>query len=231
MDRPRRELERMAAAGAETQACQRELEEAGSNVVRELLRGQRSLRDWEHYPDGDVYDRESHAQYYFHAHPKDERPAEYGHFHTFLRQQGMPAGTRPAEAAGDAGLDDGEALSHIIAISVDEIGNGIGLFTTNRWVTGEIWYAAEDVVAMIDCFRVEQGRARWTNRWITAVLRLFRPQIVDLLHRRDRAIANWCKSHPEHDVFEDRALEVPSQIAISIPEQIRDIRAALEKIA
>lgn len=221
----------MAAAGAEAQACQRELEKAGSNVVIELMRGHRSLRDWEHYPDGDVYDCESRAQYYFHAHPKDERPGEYGHFHTFLRQEGMPAGMRPAETAGDAGLDDGDTLSHIIAVSVDESGNVIGLFTTNRWVTGEIWYTAEDVIAMMGRFCFDQGRARRTNRWITAVLRLFRPQIVDLLHRRDLAIAKWRNSYPGDEVFEDRALEVPSQIATTIPEQIRDIRAALEKIA
>ena len=222
----------MAAAGAEAQAqaCPR----VGGRRLQcreRIIARDRSLRDWDHYPDGDVYDRESHARYYFHAHPKTKRPGEYGHFHTFLRQQGMPAGMRPAENAGDAGLDDGDTLSHIVAISVDESGNVIGLFTTNRWVTGEIWYTAGDVVALMDCFRVEQGRTRWMNRWITAVLRLFRPQIVDPLHRRDRAIANWRKLHPESDAFEDRALEVPSQIAISIPEQIRDIRAALEKMA
>ncbi|HLJ65019.1 MAG TPA: hypothetical protein VKT70_12980, partial [Stellaceae bacterium] len=73
---PRAELEAMAEAG-------RRLRAQGRQSFSEEMRG---LKEWVHYPEGDVYDPLSHSQYFFHLHPRDQRGArEYGHFHTFLR--------------------------------------------------------------------------------------------------------------------------------------------------
>ena len=95
-DLPPPMLERMAGAAVEVQRCERALTKSGDNVVAELLRNAGTFYEWEHYPKGDVYDPDSHAQYYYHAHAEGERPKEHGHFHTFLRQPGMPKGVRPA---------------------------------------------------------------------------------------------------------------------------------------
>ncbi len=220
----------MSEAGAEILDCMRALEAAGDTVVSEILREQGSFREWDHYPEGDAYDRDSHAQYYYHAHAKEERPDEQGHFHTFLRPQGMPSGVSPVVLEGDDPPPGGnDALSHLIAISIDPKGHTIGLFTTNRWVTGESWYVAEDVIPMLDRFRVDRTEApHHVNRWITATLRLFRPQIVDLLRQRDTTVASWRMEHPRDNVFEDRRLEITSQILISVPDHIRRINAALK---
>lgn len=78
------ELELMAAAGREVQDCGRVLRKTGDTIVSEILRGAGVFYEWNHYPEGDVYDPESHAQYYYHAHPPDRRGGdEHGHFHTF----------------------------------------------------------------------------------------------------------------------------------------------------
>ncbi|HSR70967.1 MAG TPA: hypothetical protein VLL72_01180, partial [Kiloniellales bacterium] len=81
----------MAEAGRAVVEAHRVLARTGDNVVGELLRDHDTFYEWDHYPPGDVYDRESHAQYYYHAHPPEQRfPGEHGHFHTFLRPKGMP---------------------------------------------------------------------------------------------------------------------------------------------
>jgi hypothetical protein len=228
---PRPQLAAMAAAGDEVADCQRVLAKSGDNVVGEILRQQGTFYEWTHYPEGDVYDFVSHAQYYYHAHPKGERPGEHGHFHTFLRPKGMPKGMRPAPIPGYVPpADPDDALSHLVAISMDERGQPAQLFTTNRWVTGETWYAARDVIALLDRFVIDLARPSWpANRWITAMLRLFRPQIEALLAARDRAVAEWQRRHPRADVFEDRRLEVPSKLEISVEEQRRRIDAALKR--
>ena len=136
-------------------ACQRELEGAGSNIVNEVLRGHRSLCDWDHYPD-----------------------------HALSRS----AAKRHALRRPDA------------------------------------------VIAMADRLRIDRARPQLTNRWVAALPKLFRSQVTDLLHWRDDLIASRRASCREDDVFQDRGLEVPSQIAISIPEQIREIRAVLDKV-
>ena len=135
----RAQLEAMRAAGAEVLECRRVLLKGGLNVVGEMLRGQGEFVEYDHYPADDVFDAETHAQYYYHAHRGSE--GEHGHFHTFLRAAGMPPDVAPADNPGEEPWPTGdEALSHLIAISMDAYGEPIGLFTVNRWVTGDTWY-------------------------------------------------------------------------------------------
>ncbi len=219
----------MAEAAREVRTCQRVLAKTGDTVVGELLRGHGTLYEWRHYPPGDVYDAEYHAQYYYHCHPEGERPdGEHGHFHTFLRPLGMPSGVAPAPLTDFTEPENpNDALSHLVGIAMDVAGQPVRLFTTNRWVTGETWYAADDVIRMLDSFVVDHARPSWpANRWITAMMRLFRPQIRELLILRDETVCNWAERHPGGHVYEDRKLEVPSQLVISVAQQI----AAVEQV-
>ena len=220
----------MAEAGQEIVEVHRVLAKMGDNVVGELLRGQGTFYEWDHYPPGDVYDPETHGQYYYHAHPPDQRfPGEHGHFHTFLRPKGMPAGIEPLplpDSEPPEGAND--ALCHLVAIAMDGKGIPIRLFTVNRWVTGETWYRAADVARMLDCFKIDHARPSWpVNHWVSAMVRLFKPQILELLDRRDRSVAAWAKLHPGDDVYEDRNLEVTSFVDISIEQQVRAVGQAL----
>ncbi len=225
-----RELLAMKAAGEKVLECIRVLGKTSDNVVGELLRDTGTFFEWTHYPEGDVYDAYSHAQYYYHAHPKDERPGEHGHFHTFLRPKGMPPGMAPAPLPDFAPPEgENDALSHLVAVSMDKRGDAIKLFTTNRWVTGEVWYAADDVMRMLNYFVIDHVRPCWAiNLWLSNLLILFRPQIRSLVERRDEVIAAWARDHPGENVYEDRDLEVTSETEISVPDQMNAIRAALE---
>src|SRR3546814_19728922 len=73
-------LEAMAAAGAEVVEIHRVLAKTGDNLVGELLKHNGTFYEWDHYPQGDVYDHETHGQYYYHAHPADQR-FEHQHSH------------------------------------------------------------------------------------------------------------------------------------------------------
>ncbi len=69
------------------------------------------------------------------------------------------------------------------------------------------------------------------NIWLTNMVRLFRPQIEDLLAQRDGAVADWKAAHPESNVYEDRGLEITSMREISVEGQIKAINAALQSAA
>ena len=101
-------------------------------------------------------------------------------------------------------------------------GEPIRLFTTNRWVTGETWYSGADIIAMLDRFAIDLARPSWLlNRWIGAIVRLFRPQIIELIRSRDQAIMSWRRRHRgKVHVFEDRRLEVASSQDIDLEEQL-----------
>jgi hypothetical protein len=218
------ELARMQAAGREVAECHRVLAKGGLNVVGEVLKGQGQFFKLNHYPKGDVYDKETHAQYYYHAH----RDGEHGHFHCFLRAKGMPPGVTPAPEAAQRDWPRGDqALAHIVAISMDKQGFPLRMFTTNRWVTGETWYPAGDVLRMLDLFAIDHANPSWpTNRWITAMLRLFRPQVMALIEARDVVFAERAAAHPDRDTFDDRAFETITEIAIDIDTQIAAVEQA-----
>ena len=227
---PRDELEAMLEAGERVLETKRVLNNTSDNVVGELLRESTTFYEWNHYPDGDVFDPRSNSQYYYHAHPKDERPGEHGHFHTFLRPKGMPSDIAPAPVPNyQAPEGENDALSHLVAISCDKQGEPIKLFTTNRWVTGEVWYKAGDVIRMLDYFQIDHVRPSWAvNIWVTSILILFRPQIRALIQERDHVVDSWAAENDSADVYEDRDLEVAAECAVSVEDQIAAIRAALK---
>ena len=219
------DLQAMQSAGVEVLTCLGAIGRSGSNPVGRILKHAGPFYEDAHYPENDVSDKSSHSQYYYHAH---RGPGEHGHFHTFVRALGIPPGLDPAPYTGAAERPLGQdAICHIIAISMDATGLPKGLFTTNRWVTAESYYSAADTIRILEKFSVDHADPCWaTNRWLTALMRLFRPQIAALIQQRDLTIENWKNTHPG-DVFEDRELEVTSEARIDIDEQIAAVEAEL----
>ncbi|GAB4349857.1 MAG: hypothetical protein Kow006_11930 [Gammaproteobacteria bacterium] len=226
---PDERLRRMALAADEIEECYRVLRKGGINIVGEVLKGQGTFYEMEHYPRDDVFDGDSFAQYYYHAHR--EGSIEHGHFHTFVRAGGMPAGMAPAPYRGPAERPLGEeAICHLIAISMDDYGFPVGLFAVNRWVTGESWYDAEDAIGLLDRFVIDHAFPSWpVNRWIGAMIQIAHPQISALLRQRDQVVLEWSERHPDRDVYEDRELEITGYLPIDVPAQIEAVRGECQR--
>ena len=230
---------RVALAAAVIRDCRRLLAAGGSTIVREIAGKSGKAADWRHYPDGDFYDPSSHAQYFYHRHAGadsavGEGAAEHGHFHLFLRAEGMPRGvtplllpeaaianlpTPPQAAPSKRGARD--EVSHLVAIAIDRGGEAVRLFTTNRWVTGETWYRAEDVIRMLDRFLLDAAEpAGVVNRWLAAIVRLYQPEIAMLLRKRDEAVMDPRRRRRRVDVFEDPKLEITSSLSIDLDARL-----------
>lgn len=214
-----RRLLDMQAAGEEILRWEDILDKTGMNVVKEVIRKQGPLDKFEHYPKDDIIDNETCSQYYYHSH----RGGEHGHFHVFLQRDGMPetvtVSTSPITAP----------YAHIVAISMDTKGSAIGLFTTNQWVTGEDWYTAVEVAHMMEYIKIDHAYPSWpTNQWMNAMMRLFYPQILDLMHERDDVVADWNQRHPGMHIFNNRDLEILSEKPISIDLQMKVIADVLK---
>jgi hypothetical protein len=201
---PRETLAAMLEAGREVLEWRRILAKTGDNVVGLVLRHEGPFYTLDHYPKGDVFDPESHAQWYYHAHDKKDRPD-----------------FEPKAAPNDL-------VCHLVAVSMDRSGWPVALFTINRWVTGETWYSAADVAAMLDRFDMKVDKPSWSvSRWLSGMLRLFRPQIEQLLQQRDARIREWQAAHPEANAYEDRGLEVTAQLPIDVEAQVRALEQRL----
>jgi hypothetical protein len=228
---PRDELLAMYYAAADATECNAALAHRGTNAVTEVLDGAAVMEEWMHFPRGDVIDPNTHSQYYYHVHAAEERvDGEHGHFQIFARPKKLLPELLPAAIPGGENPQCEAAwITHLVGISTDASGHPIRLFTTNRWVTGEVWYDADAVIRLLDRFAVTGDKPSLDlNRWITAVVRMFRPQIVDLVRARDLRIAKFKVAHSGRDVFEDRELQVTSEMRIDFFNQIRAIETALD---
>jgi len=206
------ELESLLDSAQRIRECYRVLEKAGLNIVGEVLKGQGTFYEMEHYPKGDVFDRETRSQYYYHAHRPDN--PEHGHFHTFLRL-----------VEGGQGEDP---TMHLIAISMDAWGYPIGLFTTNRWVTDEKWHSAEQVTPRLGEFEIDHASPSWpVNIWITHLVRLYRFHIAALLEERDRVIQS--AGRPLDEVLENRDFEVLSSCGVDVEAWEKTLNQALRQ--
>ncbi len=209
---PENDLENLRSAATVVVETSGALARRDTNVVGVLLPETGAFHVRRHYPPGDVRDPAAGTQYYYHAH----RPGEHGHFHSFFRRTAL-AGVEPITAVGgDSG--GGAALSHLVAIGMDAHGVPIRLFTVNRWVVHDTVYPAAALIDRLPAFRIAQdaGGHPVTNRWITAMVALFRPQIEQLLLARDRRLAEALGD----TVFEDRTLEVLSSCPVSVVDQL-----------
>lgn len=213
------EISMMLSAGWEIGECYRVLERGGLNIVGEILRGQGTFFELEHYPKDEVQDEESCSRYYYHAHRDDNE--EHGHFHTFIDTGFLKNPPEPLNypLASEQWPEGDTAIAHLIAISMDDWGYPKGLFTTNRWVTDETWYSADTVINLLPEFLIDHANPSWpVNRWITAMFRLLKPYIVALLKHRDICIDIWQKAMPDSDILEERQLEIMGYLPINLDE-------------
>ena len=82
---------------------------------------------------------------------------------------------------------------------------------------------------MLDRFDVKMDRPAWSvNRWLTGLLRLFRPHIEELVRQRDQRLREWQMRHPSVNAYEDRRLEVTSQLPIDVEAQVRLLATRLQ---
>lgn len=174
--------------------CAQVLAKGSATVLTETLRGVARPDAWTKYPAGEVYDPQTGAQWFYHCHDPAPDAAEHGHFHCFVRPDGV----------------DGP-IHHVIALGVDPHGRLLRLFTVNQWVVGDDWLDAAGTIALLPRFDVHMPQPNYlVNRWLTAVVAAYEPQIVGLIGARDAAIAEH-KSADGGDARASRALEVTAE--------------------
>ena len=163
----------LCLAAHQVSAIQMSYAQKGLTLGQVALCGAKEFIEWQHYPRNDLIDAESGYEFYYHAHSADEMPKnEHGHFHLFSRNPDHP-----------------ERFCHLIAISLDQKGLPVRIFTTNQWVTDESFEEAEEVLLRLRLFDMAiMGRMSRVATWITAFTRLFYRDMETLIRERDRVI-------------------------------------------
>ncbi|APG63739.1 hypothetical protein LPB140_09085 [Sphingorhabdus lutea] len=166
---------------------------------------------WNHYPEIDVVNGVAGSRFFYHCHPPEDRDGEeHGHFHFFIDKKSMDSDFNPLIAAPEITGKRAEVV-HIAALSMDYNGLPIKWFTTNRWVTDESLYPAENIISKMALFDLRGLNGDpLVNIWLTAMLRLSQNIIANLLRERDEILMQKDPSG------EDRNVEILSHARVDL---------------
>lgn len=197
--------DRLLVAAQTAATVQLAYAQRGTSLAHAALAGAKRFVELQHCPRNDVSDARAGTKFYYHAHRKDA--AEHGHFHLF--------------SYGSGGRGD---FVHLAALSLDHQGQATQWFTTNQWVTGERWAPAERVIAALAAFEIRtQGRLAPVAQWLTAMVRLFQPQLEALVQERDRVMAHHTGHQPPEAVWANRNIDVLSATSADLHQRIQQL--------
>jgi len=177
---------------------------------------------WTHYPKRDARDAYCRSRWYYHVHAEGDRdPDEHGHFHLFLHRSQLPEGLEP-RVWPPQGEDAKAHVTHLIGLSIDKVGIPRAWFAVNRFVTNEFLYPAKVMIEHLPAFNVDHTKEDdLVNRFVTAMVALYRDEIAQLLLERDREQAELVARFGEKDAYEKASgVDVLAQIRIDLDEKI-----------
>lgn len=195
----------------------------GQTILHYVLENTHKPVRNKHYPKGDRIDKNTGAQYFYHCHRENYDTNEHGHFHCFVRYPHISKRIHP-KPLPDWDKYIKNPMTHLVGIAINCLGQPIRLFTTNRWVTSEIWYDAKHSPRLLRHFKMtKEDEPYWKklDQWIEGMLHLFTPQIAWLHQMRDQAILLHQKNNPDDHVYENKALSELSSIPIDLTQQIQ----------
>jgi hypothetical protein len=179
--------------------------------LKALVGRRQRLREYDHFPPNDAIDRRSGAQLFLHTH--DVETHGFAHVHCFVRMSGA-----------EFGLKRKVVMTHLAAIEVDTLGRPARLIAVNQWVTGEMWLPARRTLALLLKFEFNRATPEHlAGRWVSAVLRVFKPELKSLLLTRDARLQRALDRRPAYNVLEDRKLEIVAAKRINLPQRLKEL--------
>ena len=150
---------------------------------------------------------------YYHCHPASRAgnhrfKGEHGHFHIFLRLKEK--------------LSDEEEWSHLVALAMDNMGQPLGWFTVNHWVTGEKWLDADVLSKHLekipyDKFEdITSSKTTLVEVWLLSLLAMSRDKVKDVLFARDNKLKQLYSDRTGVDVKQSKDIYLLSEQSINL---------------
>lgn len=184
-------------------ACLLEMAEKETNPVLEIIDINKQLIENKKYPSSLLQFNQTGWRAYYHCHPASRAgnhrfEGEHGHFHIFVRTQTDP-----------------ESWSHLVALAIDHMGQTLGWFTVNHWVTGESWESATVLIEHMKTIPFN-NQNNVVERWILSLLALSYVSVTTVLNERDKMIKKSIPAGNKVDIKMDKSLYLLSEQAINL---------------
>lgn len=203
-------LENTNNAAESLAACLLEMAEAETNPVLQIINPDAPLEENKKYPPGLLQFNQSGWRAYYHCHPSTRTgnhrfEGEHGHFHIFVRCQNEP-----------------EVWSHLVALAIDNMGQPMGWFTVNHWVTGETWQDAEVLINQLKAIPFDT-QTTLIERWLLSLLELNKNKITAVLYTRDKLIEEQQLADTNKDIKLDKDIYLLSETTLNLKTLLTSI--------
>ncbi|MBA4164981.1 MAG: hypothetical protein C0510_10210 [Erythrobacter sp.] len=196
----------------------------GRPLMKRVLPEDGEVHFWQHYPKKDARDRDTRSRWYYHVHAPGDRDAdEHGHFHLFLHRTQLPEGTVPTVMPPE-GEDAKAHVTHIAGLSINHQGIPRAWFVTNRFITNEFLYPADVIIGHLPDYMVDNTQEdSLVNRFVTAMVALYRDEIAELLRLRDVRQAELVAEHGAAAYEKESGVDLLASIPIDLDAKIESL--------
>lgn len=189
-------------------SCILGMADAKTNPVLEILDISKPLVENKKYPPDLLHFNQQGWRAYYHCHPASRAgnhrfQGEHGHFHIFVRTKTHP-----------------ESWSHLAALAMDNMGQPLGWFTVNHWVTGEEWESAKYLIMHLKKIPYAE-QDKLVERWLLSLLDVSRNMIESILYDRDKLIELKQDKTLESNIKQDKNVYLLSEISINIKDILK----------
>lgn len=186
-------------------SCLLQMAKAETNPVLEIIDLEKPLEENKKYPAGLLQFNQTGWRAYYHCHPASRAgnhrfKGEHGHFHIFVRTQAEP-----------------DEWAHVAALAMDNMGQPLGWFTVNHWVTGEEWKSESMLSAYLKHSDYEQQESL-VEKWLLSILAVSQKEIHDLLIERDNIIEKKCIGSSLEETLANREIYLLSEEKIDLKQ-------------
>ena len=196
----------MAASAADSViGCLLEMAEIETNPVLEVIDLNKPLEENKKYPPDLLQFSQTGWRAYYHCHTASRAgnhrfQGEHGHFHIFVRTQTDP-----------------EKWSHLVALAMDNMGQPLGWFTVNHWVSGETWENASVLTGYLNAIPYNKPESL-VEQWLLSILALSREMVTSILYERDKFIELKQNDLVDEDAKQVKDIYLLSETAINLQE-------------
>ena len=179
--------------------------EQKTNPVLQIIDSDKPLIENKKYPAAFLQFNQLGWRAYYHCHPADRAgnhrfKGEHGHFHIFVRIHNEP-----------------EKWSHLAALAMDNMGQPLGWFTVNHWVSGEEWLNAGDLTLFLEKIPFQQ-QIKLVERYLLSLLYLSKDKLKEILYERDKIIQDKKHQADKTDITQNKELYLLSEMSINLKE-------------
>ena len=180
--------------------------EAETNPVLQVLNLNEILEENKKYPTELLHFNQTGWRAYYHCHPASRSgnhrfQGEHGHFHIFVRTHKNP-----------------EEWSHLVALAMDSMGQPLGWFTVNHWVTAETWKSVSVLAKHLNSIAFSEQKTL-VERWLLSLLALSCEQVKSILDERDRVLKQY-ELKSNNNIKQDKNIYILSAIPIVLTESL-----------